>query len=320
MSMKRQRNSVTYPMTFLMVLSSDGKTKATGLSPVVKISKNGGLFTDPHGAVTEIGNGMYAIAPHAMDRDTLGEFNIYATAATAQSTYEQYDIVATDPYSAGVTPPPIDVTPLPSSSLFSDVLFPKDISYGSQGGPMFDTSVVKSRARKEQRNRNRYAPTWKWDVLYGIKTASDYAALYNFFLVRAGKWASFRFEDRWDHALVLEPIGTGDGVQTVFQAIKTYSSGDDTLVRTITKLAAGTVHVFVADAEQLSGYSVDLLNGIIKFDAAPAVDAEVTLSATFHVPARFDIDYLPSIAEAIGVNEELILRIESIPVVEAPGE
>jgi len=98
MAKERQINSTARPMTFLMVLSIDGQTPATGLSPTVTISKNGGAFGAAAGAVTEIGNGLYALAGNATDRNTLGEFNLYAIADTADDANERYDIIAGDPY------------------------------------------------------------------------------------------------------------------------------------------------------------------------------------------------------------------------------
>lgn len=50
----RQQGSTTHPMTFLMVLTSDHTTGATGITPVVAIAKDGGPFVTPLGAITEM--------------------------------------------------------------------------------------------------------------------------------------------------------------------------------------------------------------------------------------------------------------------------
>ena len=201
---------------------------------------------------------------------------------------------------------------------FADVLFPRDISYGSQGGPEFSTTIVASGSRREQRNRNLYQPVWKWNVLYGIKTEAQYAELYQFFLVRAGKWQSFRYQDRYDSTLTLEAIALGDGTTTTFQTTKTYRSGADTLVRTVTKLAAdATIYV---DGVLATNVTPNLLTGEWVFDTAPATGAVIAVTATYHFAARFDTDYLPAISDAVGEGGVLILNIESIPIVESPGE
>jgi hypothetical protein len=81
-----------------MVSSTDHVTPVTGLSPTVVISKNGGAFASPSGAVSEIGNGWYAIAGNASDRDTLGELLIHATGTGADPVDDRYMIVAYDPF------------------------------------------------------------------------------------------------------------------------------------------------------------------------------------------------------------------------------
>lgn len=202
---------------------------------------------------------------------------------------------------------------------FADVLFPMNIAYGSQGGPQFSTTIVTSGGGSEQRNRNRYQPLWKWNVLYGIKTAADYFTLYTFFLCRGGKWQSFRYQDRYDYLLVNEPIAVADGAQTVFQTTKTYRSGDDVLVRNITKLS-GETHIYGDNVELLGGVTGDVLTGKWTFDAPPTGGTVISVSTTFQTAARFDTDYLPAISEAVGELGTLLLRIENIPVVEAPNE
>ena len=97
---QRQQNSTLYPIPFLMIDSADHVTGKTGLSPTVTISKNGGAFASPSGAITELANGWYVLAGNATDRNTLGEFLIHATAAGADPTDDRYVIVPWDPFDA----------------------------------------------------------------------------------------------------------------------------------------------------------------------------------------------------------------------------
>jgi len=85
-----------------MVDSTDHITPKTGLSPTVVISKNGGSFASASGAVSEVGNGVYALAGNATDRNTLGELVIYATAAGADPVTEIYSITDFDPFAKTV--------------------------------------------------------------------------------------------------------------------------------------------------------------------------------------------------------------------------
>lgn len=94
----RVQSSTANPMPFLMVLSSDHVTAATGLSPTVTISKNGGSFASPSGAVTELANGWYLLAGNATDRNTLGDFIIHATGTGADPADSKFTITAFDPF------------------------------------------------------------------------------------------------------------------------------------------------------------------------------------------------------------------------------
>lgn len=77
-----------------MVLASDHITGATGLSPTVTLSKNGGSYASPSGAVTEIGNGYYKVAGSATDSATLGPLLLHASAATADPTDAEFEVIA----------------------------------------------------------------------------------------------------------------------------------------------------------------------------------------------------------------------------------
>jgi uncharacterized protein (TIGR02217 family) len=56
--------------------------------------------------------------------------------------------------------------------------------------------------------------------------------------------------------------------------MKRYPSESVTEVRAISKPVAGTVRVYLADVEQLSGWSVDVTAGLITFGTAPAAGVE----------------------------------------------
>ena len=92
--------TTTQPIEFFMSDSADHVTGKTGLSPTVTISKNGGAFASPAGAVTEIGNGWYKIAGNATDNGTLGPLLLYATAAGADPATDLFPVVAYSPQNA----------------------------------------------------------------------------------------------------------------------------------------------------------------------------------------------------------------------------
>ncbi len=87
-----------------MVLSSDHLSPATGLvsgtTLTVTISKDGGTFAAPSGAVTEVGNGWYVLAGNATDRATLGAFIVHATGTACDPSDVRGTIVAFDPFNS----------------------------------------------------------------------------------------------------------------------------------------------------------------------------------------------------------------------------
>jgi hypothetical protein len=95
-----QQSSAAQPLLFLLVSSSDHISPATGLTPTVTLSKNGGAFASPAGAVSEVGSGVYKVAANGTDSNTLGPLWLHATATGADPTDVVFPVVAFNPQSA----------------------------------------------------------------------------------------------------------------------------------------------------------------------------------------------------------------------------
>jgi hypothetical protein len=80
-----QKSTTQAPLLFFLTLSSDHISPATGKSPTVTISKAGGAFGSPSGAVSEIANGWYKVAGNATDTNTLGPLALHATEASSDN-------------------------------------------------------------------------------------------------------------------------------------------------------------------------------------------------------------------------------------------
>jgi len=100
----------THPLTFVMVDSSDHTSGKTGLSPTVRLSKNGGTGAVPAGAVSEVDAtnhpGLYKVAGNATDSNTLGPLALHASAAGADPTDLEWLVVGFDPDTAWLTSAP----------------------------------------------------------------------------------------------------------------------------------------------------------------------------------------------------------------------
>lgn len=194
---------------------------------------------------------------------------------------------------------------------FVEVQFPPDISYGATGGPMFSTDVTETFGGWEQRNINWSQARGQWNVSHGVKTDAQLAALLAFFRARRGKAIGFRFKDWSDFKAQNQVIGTGNGTQTAFQIVKSYTSGGNTADRTIKKPVAGTVQVYKDGVLQTSGMTVSTTTGVVTFTSAPANGALITANFEFDVPARFDTDQMDVNLETFGASSWA-----GIPIVE----
>lgn len=89
-----KQSTETRNLVFYMVASSDHVTPLTGAAPTVLLSKNGGAFNSPVGAVTEISGGFYKVAANATDVNTLGILALSATATGGDAAAMAYEVVA----------------------------------------------------------------------------------------------------------------------------------------------------------------------------------------------------------------------------------
>lgn len=188
---------------------------------------------------------------------------------------------------------------------FHDVLFPTQISRGSQGGPERRTDVVTLGSGFEERNSRWANSRRSYNAGYGVRSLDDLHAVIAFFEERRGRLYGFRWRDHadWKSCPPLaettaadQLIGTGNGTAAVFQLKKTYGSAHAPWQREIKKPVAGSVRVAVAGIEKTAGtdFTVDTADGTVTFLAGhvPAAGSAVTAGFQFDVPVRFDTDRL----------------------------
>ena len=77
--------------------------------------------------------------------------------------------------------------------------FPDDISYGSRGGPAYNTTVIVVDSGAESRNQRWSYPRHEYDVAYGVNTLARLEELLEFFHVVAGRAIGFRYKDWMDY-------------------------------------------------------------------------------------------------------------------------
>jgi len=203
---------------------------------------------------------------------------------------------------------------------FHEIRFPDNISRGARGGPERRTQIVELASGDEERNASWANSRRRYDAAYGIRRSDDLAAVVAFFEARNGRLFGFRWKDWGDYKSCLpsatpaatdQAIGTGDGATTAFQLVKAYDSGAQSWMRTITKPVAGTVTLAIDGNVQASGWSVDIVTGLVTFATAPTNGAAISAGFMFDVPVRFDTDRLD-----VTYDIEQLGSITSIPLIE----
>lgn len=181
--------------------------------------------------------------------------------------------------------------------------FPDNISYGSKGGPKYNTVVTTVNSGFEYNNINWDQARHMYDVAMGVRSMEELSDLVSFFHITRGKGHYFRYKDWADYkscnlqdtpASTDQVFGIGDGATLEFQLIKTYDlSGGVINQRDITKpVSAISIALNGTLQTVTTHYTVDYTTGIVTFVTAPAAAVSITWGGEFDVPCRFDTDEL----------------------------
>jgi uncharacterized protein (TIGR02217 family) len=189
---------------------------------------------------------------------------------------------------------------------FDDVRFPIALGREASVEPAFSTAVVTTANGFEQRNSDWADARLRFDAGPGVRGEAELKELVEFFRARRGAAIGFRFEDPFDNSAQDQLLGIGDGVRTQFALVKRYGEQE----RRITRPVAGSLRLFVAGVERVSGWTV-AAKGVVQFENAPALAAEVRASFDFDVPVRFAEDRLSLSRATFAAGE-----IASVPLVE----
>jgi len=203
--------------------------------------------------------------------------------------------------------------------------FPSGISYGSQGGPTFSTTIVTTRSGKTTRNQNWSYPLHVYNVLPGIKTATALEDVREYFYAMAGRANGFRFKDfaDWKSCALGDTIatddqtlGTGDSVETDYQLVKTYTKGALSMTRPIKKPVSGTLVIEVAGSPVTGGWNLATGTGIITFSTGiPATGEVVKAGYAFDVPVEFGSDVFSVTTETCNYpTGTLIFNTDTLPL------
>lgn len=182
---------------------------------------------------------------------------------------------------------------------FDDVLYPLALGRDTAVAPEFSTNVMVTASGHERRSSQWADSRLHFDVGPGIRSEAELGTLIAFFRARRGAARGFRLSDPFDHSsngMTGTPTATdqllaiGDGLTADFGLRKAYGDIPDPQWRAITRPRAETVRVAI-DGEDNTAWSLQP-GGLIRFDEAPPVGAEIRAGFLFDVPVRFAEDRL----------------------------
>ena len=129
------------------------------------------------------------------------------------------------------------------------------------------------------------------DATYSLNVVRD------FFYAMKGRLHGFRFKDFTDYkdnSGGRLGSGSGDGTTKIFQMVKRYTTGAQSIDRQIKKPVSATIQIFVNGVLKTltTDYTIDSTTGIVTFVTAPGAGLSVTWTGQFDVPVRFDTDEL----------------------------
>jgi len=186
--------------------------------------------------------------------------------------------------------------------------FPTNISYGSSGGPGFNTTITVVDTGYEYANINWDQAKHIYDAAMGVRSQDELSDLIRYFQVARGKGHRFRYKD-WsdykscdvedDETIIGNAVnfGVGDASETDFSLAKIYSVGGVTNTRPITRpvgtgLGDTTVKIWLDTTLQVedTDYTLDYDTGIVTFTSPPGAAVVIKWGGQFDVPCRFDTD------------------------------
>ncbi len=183
--------------------------------------------------------------------------------------------------------------------MVDNVIISDHLARGFRGGPRFFTDILTTMNGQERRFKNRSIAIHDYTYGFENRSRSEVLEMKSFFMDRNGRFKPWLLKDWGDFQATDEIIGTGNGVTTAFQLLKTYTAGFNPYPRTIRHAKSGAV-IKVAGVTQDGtssppAYTISA-TGLVTFASAPAIGS-VTWTGEFYVPVRFDTDYFPITSE-----------------------
>lgn len=176
-------------------------------------------------------------------------------------------------------------------------LFPTLIGQGflAEKAPVWSTAIAEATSGRERRRKLWSYPRWRfkltYEVLRDVSGGRDLLTLFTFFNAHAGRSAEFGFLDATDNAVTAQFFGVGDGMATLFQLLRTASSGGSIFTEPVRAIYGAPKLYANAVLIPASNYTVDDY-GVVTFATPPAAAAQLTWTGQYLFHVRFNQDEL----------------------------
>lgn len=174
--------------------------------------------------------------------------------------------------------------------------------------PTWSTGVLRASSGRTRRTAQWSYPIWKWDLKIEVArhrpTNDELFGLWEMFNTVQGQAASFLFLDQSDFTEIAAPIGTGDGVTTVFQMQRSMRAWNEPV------FAPFGITVY-DNGVATAAYTLGNL-GLITFNSAPTAGHTLTWDGYFFFIAAFSQDDLPFDQMLAQLWSQKGLKIESV--------
>jgi uncharacterized protein (TIGR02217 family) len=212
--------------------------------------------------------------------------------------------------------------------IFTDVIFPACLGYGSTFGPSYTTTKIEVLSGAEQRNARHEYPRHRYRIDIQNYPAPDLMEIYKIFHIVSGSYSGFLFFDPADNT---SKIGSEwlseDAITNLDQTVATYASGTPSFElhkiytlgnrskrRRIKYPKVDTILVAI-DGVATSAWTWDAVNLKLVLYSAPAVGAVITAGFEFYTPVRFANDEL-TFRPINGLGPTFVGTFENLELIE----
>lgn len=180
----------------------------------------------------------------------------------------------------------------------SNDVFPvlKGLTFNNTRKPVWSTITHKSVSGKQQRAALWSYPIWRYKNSFEILRADvahqELQTLVGFFLEHRGAWDSWLYEDPSDNTVAGQGIGTGNGVTTTFQLVRTYGASGNTFAEPMTAInGTPTIKIAGVTKTPTTDYTISD-TGLVTFVTAPTAGQAVTADFSYYFRCHFTTDEL----------------------------